>query len=503
VTRPYLIKQTVTPLVLALTLAGCSLAPTYERPQAPVAADWPEKPQIDYQDAGQELAQVLAHEASAPAMSAAELGWREMFHDPRLQTLIALALDGNRDMRIAVDRIAEAQALYGIQRADLFPSIGVGGQGTRQRLPRDMRAGGPDSPAISSQYQAGLGLTSFELDLFGRLRNLSEAAREQFLATEEARKSVQINLVGQVAQAYFALRAARLQVELTERTLASREASFALVKRRFEGGVATELELNQASALVVSAVADLASFGRAEVQARNALTLLIGMPLPETELPEPAPFERDQQVARIAEGLPSSLVARRPDIRAAEAQLRAANANIGAARAAFFPNISLTGLLGSASLSLSGLFDAGSGFWSFSPSIAAPLFAGGSLRAGVDLAEARKNIAVSTYEGAIQQAFREVADALAGEATYSVQIEALRQRERAAGRSLELSEMRYEAGIDSYLQVQVAQVDYFNTQQARIQADLAALGNRVDLYKALGGGWEAQHSEAEAGSVQP
>jgi len=492
-------------VTLSLTLTACSLAPDYLRPSAPIAPDWPKLPQVDDQVAGRDTAAVTAqagqgaHEAVPPPVAAADLGWRDMFHDPRLQALIALALENNRDMRIAVDRIEEARALYGIQRADLFPAVGVGAQGTRQRVPREMRAGGSGSPSVTSQYQAGLGLTRFELDLFGRVRNLSEAAREQFLATEEARQSVQINLIGQLAQAYFTLRAAHLQVDLTERTLASRKASYELVKRRFDGGVATELELNQADALVVTAVADLASFTRARAQARNALTLLIGTTMPE-DLPASAPFSRDQQVARVAEGLPSALLTRRPDIRAAEAQLRAANASIGAARAAFFPSISLTGLLGSASLPLSGLFDAGSGFWSFSPSITAPLFAGGSLRAGLDLAEARKNIAVSGYESAIQQAFREVADALAGEATYSIQIDALQRREQAARRSLELSDMRYQTGIDNYLQVQIAQVDYFNAQQAAIQADLAALDNRVALYRALGGGWQ-EHSHSTASDV--
>lgn len=493
--HPDHLKRAASPLLLTLVLAGCSLAPKYERPDAPVSQSWPEQQQAGYQGPGRGASVSAVSVDTAEATPAADLGWRDVFRDARLQALIALALEGNRDMRIAVERIEEARAQYGIQRGELFPSIGVGAQGTRQRLPRDMRAGGPDSPAISSQYQAGLGLTSFEIDLFGRLRNLSEAAREQFLATEEARKSVQINLIGQVAQAYFAQRAAQVQMDLTRRTLESRQASYDLVKRRFEGGVSSELDLNQASALLDGAAADLAAFVRAEAQARNALALLIGAPLPDN-LPAPAPFAREEQLAGVAPGLPSGLMTRRPDIRAAEAQLRAANANIGAARAAFFPTISITGMLGSASPSLSGLFDAGTGFWSFSPSIAAPLFAGGSIRAGVDLAEARKNIAVSSYEGAIQQAFREVADALAGEATYGAQLDALRQRERAARRSLELSELRYEHGVDSYLQVQTAQVDYFNAQQALVQAGLGALGNRVELYKALGGGWE-EHTKTE------
>jgi len=392
----------------------------------------------------------------------------------------------NRDLRIAVARIEEARAAYGIQRGEEFPSIGAGLQGNRTHLARDLRA--PGASSIASQYQAGIGLTRFEIDVFGRLRNLSEAAREQYLATQEARRSVHINLVGAVAQSYFNVRAARIQLALTQQTLAARQVSFDLVRQRVEGGVAGELDLHQAAALLEQASADLAAFTRVAAQAENALVLLIGTALP-ADLPEAAPMTISDQVAAVAPGLPASLIERRPDILAAEAQLRAANANIGVARAAFFPSISLTGLLGLASPSLGHLFSGGNGTWNFAPSLAAPLFAGGSIRAGLDLAQARNHIAVASYERAIQQAFREVADALAGEATFDAQIAALSQRERASHRVLELSTLRYENGIDSYLQVQTAQVDYFNAQLAQMAAGLAALANRVELYKALGGGW--------------
>lgn len=475
--------------LLAL-LAGCSLAPEYQRPAAPVPESWPDQLQLQY---GQGQTQATLGRQPAPAVApgqgvpAADLGWRDFFRDPRLRELVRLALEGNRDLRIAVQRIEEARAQYGIQRGQLFPAIGAGVQGTRQRLPRDLRPGGPDSSSISSQYQAGVGLTTFEIDLFGRLRSLSEAALQQYLATEQARRAVQINLVGQVAQAYFNLRAAEEQLALTQRTLQARQASYDLVKRRFDGGVASELELAQAKTLLDSASADLAQFARAREQAVNALVLLLGGPLPP-DLPEPAPFDAGQ-LAAIPAGLPSDLLTRRPDILAAENQLRAANANIGAARAAFFPTISLTGLLGVASPSLSNLFSGNGTFWSYSPSITTPIFAGGSLQAGLDLARARSNIAVAQYEQAIQQAFREVADALAGEATYAAQIEALRELAQSSARRLELSNLRYEGGIDSYLQVQTAQVDLFNAQQALVGAGLQALINRVELYKALGGGW--------------
>jgi len=491
------------PLMLCAALAGCSLAPDYERPAAPVAAAWPDVPELR---AGQEgrAPDTLGRQPAAgmAGQPAAELGWREFFRDPRLQKLIELSLANNRDLREAIGRVQEARAQYGVQRGEQFPSIGVGAQGERQHLPRDLRPGGPDSTSISSTYQAGVGLTAFEIDLFGRLRNLSEAARQQYLATEQARRSVQINLIGQVAQAYLTLRAAEVQLDLTQKTLDSRRASYDLVRRRYDGGVASELELNQAKGLLDSASADLAQLARLQAQARNALVLLVGQPLP-ADLPAPAPFDRDQLVAGVPAGLPSDLLERRPDIVAAEHQLMGANASIGAARAAFFPTISLTGSAGTASSSLSGLFDAGSGMWVFSPQITMPLFAGGSIRAGVDLAEARNNIAVAQYERAIQQAFQEVSDALAGEATYGAQLDAQRALQASSARTLELSNLRYENGIDSFLQVQTAQVDFFSAQLALVQTGLDSLINRIELYKALGGGWnETTPDEREPQAAQ-
>ncbi|SQH17825.1 Outer membrane protein oprM precursor [Bordetella parapertussis] len=460
-------KRSALSVLVAAALAGCSLAPDYKRPEAPVQANWPDQPKVQYgayaspTSLGEQPAAAVAPQGATPAD---EIGWREFFRDARLQKLIELALVNNRDLRVAVQRVEEARAQYGVQRGAQWPSIGAGIQGQRQHLPPDMRPLGPDSTSISSQYQAGLGLTTFEIDLFGRLRNLSEAAYQQYLSTEQAQRSVHITLVGAVAQSYFNLRAAEVQLELTQKTLASRQESYNLVKTRFDGGVASELDLNQSKSLLDSASADLAALARARAQAANALV--------------------------VPAGLPSDLLTRRPDILAAENQLKAANANIGAARAAFFPTISLTGLLGVASPSLDNLFKGGQGYWSFSPSITTPLFAGGSIREGLNLAKARDNIAVAQYEQSIQQAFREVSDALAGEATYSAQLDAQRALQVAAGRTLELSNLRYNNGIDSYLQVQTAQVDFFNAQLGLVQTGLAALINRVELYKALGGGWQ-------------
>jgi multidrug efflux system outer membrane protein len=489
--RP-LFRTTVQGMALAALLVGCTLAPKYERPAAPIQADWPDQPKIVYtgydraSTAGTQPASALS---PASDVAAADIGWRDFFRDPRLQALVSLALANNRDLRVAVQRVEEARGLWGEQRGALLPSIGAGIQGTRQRLPRDLRPGGPDSQSISSQYQAGLGLTTWEIDLFGRLRSLSEAAYQNYLASEQARRSVQISLVGAVAQAYLNLRAADVQLDLTRKTLDSRQASYDLVKRRFDGGVSSELDLNQAKSLLDSASANLAELARARAQAVNALVLLLGAPLP-ADLPPAAPFDNAQVLAAIPAGLPSALLERRPDILSAENSLRAANANIGAARAAFFPTISLTGLFGVASPSLSDLFKGGHGFWSFSPSITTPIFAGGSIRSALDVAHARNNIAVAQYEKSIQQAFQEVSDGLAGEATYGAQVQALRALEASSQRTVELSTMRYNGGVDSYLQVQNAQVTYYNAQLQLVQAGLASLLNRVQLYKALGGGWE-------------
>ncbi|WP_269768324.1 efflux transporter outer membrane subunit [Bordetella genomosp. 13] len=491
--------------LLIAALAGCSLAPDYKRPDAPVQSTYPDQPRMQYGAAETPMqvgSQPAAAVAPAGAVPAADIGWREVFRDARLQKLIELALANNRDLRVAVQRVEEARAQYGVQRAQQWPTIGAGIQGTRQRLPRDLRVGGPDSPSVTSQYQAGLGLTTFEIDLFGRLRNLSEAAYQQYLSTEQSQRSVHITLVGAVAEAYFNVRAAEVQLELTQKTLASRQQSYDLVKTRFDGGVASELDLNQAKSLLDSASADLATLARARAQASNALLVLIGLPGLPNDLPPPAEFGREQVVASVPAGLPSDLLERRPDILAAENQLKSANANIGAARAAFFPTISLTGMLGVASGPLDDLFKGGNGFWSFSPNITTPIFAGGSIREGLNLARARDNIAVSQYEQTIQQAFREVADALAGEATYGAQLDAQRALQASSARTLELSDMRYRGGIDSFLQVQTAQVDFFNAQIALVQTGLNSLINRVELYKALGGGWN-ENTVAAQPAPQP
>jgi len=461
---------------LALALAGCSLAPLYERPAAPVPSAFPTF-------AG-------TAQAAQDAPAAADLGWRDFFRDPRLAAMIELALANNRDMRIAVERIEEARAQFGIAQSDQFPAFGVGVNGQMTRNPPALRPGGVNAPSVARSVQAGLGMTSFELDFFGRVRNLSEAAYQQYLSTQEARRTVQLNLVAQVAQAYFNLRLAEQMTELMQRTLAARQNTYDLIRQQFDAGIASELDLQQALGQLETVRADQAATVRTHAQAANALQWLLGMEIPP-DLPPGSPFDRNQLVQEIPVGLPSDLLARRPDILSAEHGLMAANANIGAARAAFFPNISITGLLGFASPQLGGLFGGGNRFWQFSPALQTPIFSGG-VSGNLDLAKAREHIAVAQYEQTIQTAFREVADALAGEATYAQQLNALGDLQRSSSEALRLAKLRYETGVDSFLQVQTAEVNLYGVQQSLLSVGMNALMNRVSLYKALGGGWIEQ-----------
>ncbi|TCT01642.1 efflux transporter outer membrane subunit [Paralcaligenes ureilyticus] len=474
------LRSTMAPGLLVLALAGCSLAPRYERPAAPVPQQYPDQSASAREQGG------LSAQAVAPAVTkTADLGWRQFFRDPRLVALIGIALDNNRDMRIAAQRVLEARAQYGIQDSNRLPTLGIGANGQIQRNPVNLRSNGADS--VSRYYQAGLGTTAFTLDFFGRLKNLSQAAYQQYLASEQAQRTVHITLIAQVAGAYFNLRAAEQQSDLLQKTLASRRQTFNLVQSQFKAGIASTLDLNQAQSLLDSARADQAAVVRSRSRARNALQLLVGESIPD-DLPQGAVFGKDQLLVAIPVGLPSDLLERRPDIMEAENNLRAANANIGAARAAFFPSISITGLLGFASPALGGLFQSGQRFWSFTPQLTQPLFAGG-VSGGLDLAKASQKEAVAQYEKTIQTAFREVADALAGEATYTHQLDALRSLEQSNLQTLKLSQLRYTSGVDSFLQVQTAEVGLYTAQLSFLQTGLDSLVNRVALYQALGGGW--------------
>jgi outer membrane protein, multidrug efflux system len=463
--------KTLTPLALAMLLTGClSLAPTYERPAAPVAAAFPDLPKP----------------ASAPAApvvgeAPASLAWQQFFPDARLRGLIGQALLNNRDLRVAVANIEQARAQYRIQRADRLPTVGAAFTGQRQ-------AGSDEQPSASI-YQAGLAVTSFELDLFGRVRNLSQAALAQYLATEEARKAAQISLVSSVANVYLQLLADEELLAITRQTLDTRRESMRLTQLRFDYGVSSRFELQQARSLVETALATYAAQQRRRAQSVNLLTLLVGAPLPDP-LPADAALTRTD-LPDLPAGLPSDLLANRPDIRAAEQALIAANANIGAARANFFPRISLTGSVGSASTELSGLFKSGSFGWTFAPQAILPLFDHGRNTAVLGSARAGREIAVAQYERTIQQAFREVADALAGQATFSEQLRAQRAVAEAEADRFNLADLRYKNGAASYLELLDAQRALFQAQQAAVLANLERLQNQVTLYSVLGGGWTA------------
>jgi multidrug efflux system outer membrane protein len=475
-----MINFTITRSALALLtagiLTGCSLAPKYERPAAPVATTFPDAP------------------AEAAAQNFAETGWREFFPDQRLQALIASALTENRDLRIAALRIEEARAIYGIQWADRVPNLNGQASGSRSRTP-GILTGRPGGPLITDAYQVGLSIPAFELDFFGRVRNLSDAALAQYLATDEARRAAQISLVSEVAKAYLTERAFAEQQDLAQRTFEARESSYKLAKQRFDVGASSALDLRQNETLVQSARASLAALKRQRARALNALTLLVGKPL--NDLPPAQAFSTQNIVTDIPAGLPSDLLERRPDIRAAEHRLLASNANIGAARAAFFPRISLTAGLGTASNELSGLFESGSSTWSFVPQLVLPIFDAGRNSANLDLAKTRNNIAVADYEKTIQVAFREVSDALVARAALDEEIDAQRAVQDAQAERLKLADLRYQSGVASSLDVLDAQRELFTAQQTLVQVRLLRLTNAIDLYRSLGGGLNETTQTAE------
>jgi NodT family efflux transporter outer membrane factor (OMF) lipoprotein len=451
------------PLVAAL--GGCmSLAPKYERPAAPVAAAFPAVP-------GAPLP------ASTASESATAIEWQRYFADARLRGLIEQALANNRDLRVALLNIEQARAQYQIRRADQLPTVNLGASGSRAATSND---------SISSNYQVGFAVSAFELDLWGRVRNLSEAALAQFLATEEAQRATRISLIASVANAYLSVLADDELLALTDKTLQSRIAAQKLVQLKYENGVVSKLDQQLANSLVDSARVTLAQLQRQRAQDVNLLTLLVGQPLPADSMAGATLAQA--AFVDLPAGLPSDLLASRPDIRAAEQQLIAANANIGAARANFFPRIALTASAGTASNELSGLFKSGSFGWSFAPQMLLPLFDSGRNAAALASARVGRDIAVAQYERSIQTAFREVSDTLAGQATFSEQLRAQRAVADAEGERFKLSELRYREGAASYLDYLDAQRSLFAAQQAAVQANLQRLQNQVALYRVLGGG---------------
>ncbi|WP_028080115.1 AdeC/AdeK/OprM family multidrug efflux complex outer membrane factor [Solimonas soli] len=479
------LRFTMTALAAALLASACTLEPRYQRPAAPVAAAYP--------DAG-------TGAASTPA--AADLGWRDFFADPRLQKLVEIALANNRDLRVSMLNVEAARAQYRIQRAELLPAIAGTGTGSGQRTPDDLTSN-PDHN-VSHNYSVGVGFTSYELDLFGRVRSLKREALETYLGYEETRRSAQITLVAEVANAYLSWLADQELLRVTQDTFDSQQQSFALTQKSFDAGAVGALDLRQAQTALETARANLAQYQRQATLDRNALVLLLGVPALPADLPQGRDLDTQELLTELPAGLPSEVLARRPDVLAAEHDLRAANANIGAARAAFFPRITLTGSYGTASSEFRGLFDAGSDAWSFAPTITVPIFSGGANRAGLDLATVQKNIYVAQYERTIQNAFREVADALGSRATLDAQLAAQQTLLEASGESYRLAELRFRAGVDSYLTTLDAQRSLYAAQQGYVSIKLARLQNLVTLYKALGGGWnESTAAQPGAGPAAP
>jgi multidrug efflux system outer membrane protein len=426
--------------------------------------------------------------------AAAELGWRELFGDARLQELVRLALENNRDLRAAALNVELARAQFRIERADQLPALSGTASASRQRTPADLS---PTGEAVTStRYTVGAA-ASFELDLFGRARSLASAALQQYFATEEAQRSAHLSLVSAVATQYLIASALDEQLVLARQTLETVESSYALTTRTYEAGRTSELDLRTAESQVQTARFNLATFAQQRAQAENGMVLLVGQPLPAS-LPPGEPLASQRLLAELPAGLPSDLLQRRPDILAAEHALRAANASIGAARAAFFPSISLTAFGGTSSPDLAGLFSGGSGTWSFAPQITLPLFSGGRNLANLEAAEVRKRIEVARYESTIQVAFREVADALAARGWIEQQLAAQQARVAAEQRRYQLSDLRYRTGIDSYITALTAQRDLYASQQQLIQTRLSRLSNIVDLYAALGGGWLERNASADA-----
>lgn len=462
------------PLALALAVAACSFTPDYQRPEAPVSNAWPAlRSSLSLGDAAKSAA-VLAD-------------WRAFFPDPRLQQLIAAALEHNRDLRIAVARVDEARALAGIARAERFPTVDLAAQRAASLTPADLS--GTGRQLNSQRYDLGLAVAAFELDFWGRVKSIDDAARANFLASDYARQAFRLSLIADVANAYLSLLEFGERRELAAATLKSREETRNLVARRRDVGLAGDLDYLQADGAYQNARAEVASLTRSYAAAENALRLLVGT---APGVAAGGGLAQPGLIAEVAVGLPAEVLLARPDVMAAEQKLIAANANIGAARAAFLPKIVLTAALGTASRGLAGLFDAGSGAWSFVPALRLPLFDSGRTSGNVDLAEARKNIAVAEYEKAIQQAFREIADLLAARGQLAEQLQAQDANVGAQSRRLTIVDARYKAGVSSHLELLDAQREHFAAQQSALAVRRQLLATVASFYKALGGSTAAQ-----------
>lgn len=475
-------------LFFSMLLSGCQFAPEHERPALPTPQQYP-----DYQP------------QPPDGVIPADLSWRAFFDDPRLRQLIELALANNRDLQIATARIEEARGQFRIDDAERFPTLGLSGEATRGTYAAGASGSGSAATgagaggsgagsAIVERYFLGLTVSAFELDFWGRVRNLSESARAQYLATEQARRAFHLSLIGDVAATYLAIREAEQRIELALETLRTRRESLELAGLRLEAGVTSALEFHQAAALLTQAETELASLRLTRAEQVNYLTVLVGGELPET-LPPPVPLAQQLAPTQLSAGLPSDLLYLRPDIIGAEQQLRASRANIGVARAAFFPQISLTGRFGYASNELSGLIGSANETWSIGPSITLPLFDWGRNEGNLTVAEARETVAVAEYEQTIQTAFREVADALAGRRYLAEQLLAQRKNVATLQQIADLANARYDEGVVNYLEVLDAERSLFEARQALIQTLRAQVQNLVELYVALGGGLPVDRSD--------
>ncbi len=452
-------------LLVSLLLTGCSLAPDYLRPAAPIPVNY-------------------ATKTSPAAVQATD--WQQVFTDPALKKLIDTALQNNRDLRVAVLNVEAYQAQYRIQRAAQLPDITATGYQARQRIPGTYSGG---ASAISNTDSATVGISAYELDMFGRVQSLKDQALEKYLAQEETQRSTQLSLVANVATAYMTLLADHDLLRLAEQTAKSYEQSYQLIEQRYEAGISSSLDVSQSRSNLESVRSSLAQYRRQVALDQNALRLLLGTDIP-AGLSNGLPEQDLTLLASLGADMPSSLLTRRPDILAAEHALKAANANIGAARAAFFPSISLTANAGSMSSSLNKLFDGGSGTWLFQPSINLPIFDFGSREAQLDVAKVQEKIEVATYEKAIQTAFKEVSDGLVAQDGYREQLQAQQALVDANKTYYQLAQSRYEKGVDSYLTLLDAQRSLFTAEQGLVSTRLALLSNRVSLFKAVGGGWQ-------------
>lgn len=447
-------------------LGGCAMTPDYERPAPPVAEAWPE---------------LLTN--GAPATAAAEIAWPSFFQDAKLQEVIETALVNNRDLRLAALNVEKARALYGIQRAELVPALMLSGGGSRTQGSADFAR--PGEPRTTTRFDVDLGVAAWELDVFGRIRSLKQQALQEYLATDQARRGAQIALIAETARTYFTLAADCEGLQLAQSTLKAQQAFHEMIRQQYENDVATELDLLRAKTQVDAAEVALARYRQLVAQDRNALTLLAGATVPEELLP--GDLAGVNPPGELSAGLPSEVLLQRPDIIAAEHRLQGAYAFIGAARAAFFPRVSLTATLGTASDELSGLFGSGADTWSFVPRLSLPIFDARTW-AAFRVSDATRQIALVQYEKSIQTAFREVADALAVRSTIDQQIAAQQAIAESSQTICELTEQRYQQGLDGYLGVLDAQRNLFSARQGLVALRLAGFASRIRLYAVLGGG---------------